>query len=130
MTEAVLTDWLRAKLIERANAAAPQEACGLISRAPGVIGYPEGGITLWHARNAAPDPEASFAIESSELLWIAHMIGARQETLIGVYHSHPKGIPAPSPLDLEIAAQWPGLTWFIVGKDDAGDPALWTGVLA
>ena len=140
-----LTDWLRAELRARADTAAPEEACGLISRKP------SGLIALWACENAAQDPEHSFEIAANDLLSRINKIRARGETLAGVYHSH-SGAPAPSPFDLEAASRWPGLTWIIVGQricsrrpeDLAADcepecpkckgkgmvPAFWSGVLA
>jgi proteasome lid subunit RPN8/RPN11 len=124
-----LTDWLRAELIRRADQEAPEEACGLISRADPARGLPEGGIALWAAENAAEDPERGFVIAPDNLLGITRQIEARGETLAGVYHSHPAGTPAPSPGDLETASRWPGLTWIIVAL--YGDKAtFWNGVLA
>jgi len=111
-----LTDWLRRELARRADQEAPQEACGLISRAKPARGLPEGGIALWAAENASSDPEHHFAIDPDTLLGITKQIEARGETLVGVYHSHPGGVAAPSPEDVETAAQWPGLTWIIVGR--------------
>jgi proteasome lid subunit RPN8/RPN11 len=111
-----LTDWLRRELARRADQEAPQEACGLISRAKPARGLPEGGIALWAAENASSDPEHHFAIDPDTLLGITRQIEARGETLVGVYHSHPGGVAAPSPEDVETAAQWPGLTWIIVAR--------------
>jgi len=148
-----LTDWLRKELAQRADQEAPQEACGLISRAKPARGLPEGGIALWAAENAAEDPEHGFEIAPDNLLGIVKQIEARGETLVGVYHSHPSGTAAPSPRDVETAAQWPGLTWIIVakrecslclgtgGSDDPDapceacggeltEPVFWNGVLA
>lgn len=110
-----LTDWLRAELARRADQEAPQEACGLLSRAPAAPGLPSGGVALWAAENVASDPEHGFEIGGGNLIGIVNQIEARGEDLAGVYHSHPSGSPAPSPEDVATAARWPGLQWVIVG---------------
>lgn len=122
-----LTDWLRAELARRADAEAPQEAVGLISRADPTQRLPEGGIALWAAENVADDPEHAFGIAPEDLRAILHQVEARHETLVGIYHSHSES-PAPSPRDVETAAQWPGLTWVIVARCEP--PEFWVGVLA
>lgn len=125
-----LDDWLRSELLRRAENEAPAEACGLISRGAG------GKIALWAAENEAADPEHGFEIQSGDLLGILRQIEGRDETLVGVYHSHPGGEPSPSPADVETAARWPGLTWVIVAINacphcgGATDPKYWNGVLA
>jgi desampylase len=139
-----LTDWLAAELARRASLVAPREACGLISQADPAQGLPEGGIALWAAHNVASDPEHAFEIDPVHLLKITGQIEARRETLAGVYHSHPMGLAAPSPTDLETAGHWPGLTWVIIGakacprctEGECGEcsegdvPDFWIGVLS
>lgn len=106
-----ITDWLREELWRRRGQEAPEEACGLISR------YADGetsGVSLWAAENVAANPTTEFEIGAENLLGILRQIEARGEELAGVYHSHEHS-PRPSPVDVEAAARWPGLTWVIVG---------------
>lgn len=103
-----LTPWLRAELIRRANAEAPEECCGLLSRKP------NGGICLWRAENASPTPQSNFAIAPDNQLRLLRRIEAYQQTLVGIYHSH-SGSPDPSQGDFNTAMRWPGLTWVIIG---------------
>jgi len=111
-----LTDWLRAELTQRADAEAPQECCGLISRGGHIQGDGELPLCIWVAENVAEDPERGFEIAPDQLLRIIRHIEGTGETLVGVYHSHPAGVASPSPEDVATAARWPGLTWLIVAR--------------
>jgi proteasome lid subunit RPN8/RPN11 len=111
-----LTDWLRAELALRSDQEAPEECCGLISRSVAASPGAPGKLALWAAENVAQDPTAGFKIDAETLLGTIKQIDARNEKLVGVYHSHPGGEIAPSPDDVTTAALWPGLTWIIIGK--------------
>lgn len=124
-----LTDWLRGELALRADQEAPLEACGLISRHAPAPGLPTGGIALWGAENVHENPEHGFEIGGEALIGIVNQIEARDEDLVGIYHSHPSGNQAPSPEDVETAVNWPGLEWVIVGTG-GGEPTFWSGVLS
>lgn len=111
-----LTPRLRAELIRRADAEAPEECCGLISEASRASRGKGTGIALWAAENAAETPESNFFIALDNQVGILRQIEARGETVIGLYHSH-AGSPTPSEADFATAMNWPGLTWVIVGRD-------------
>jgi desampylase len=110
-----LTDWLRAELIRRAEAEAPNECCGLISRSSWADPVAPGRIHLWAAENASDRPDDSFYIATAVQLRILQEIEAQGQQLVGIYHSHPKSPPTPSPTDRVMAEGWPGVTWVIVG---------------
>lgn len=111
-----LTDWLRGELVRRAEAEAPNECCGLISRARPDDRYPEGRISLWAAENASDRPDDAFFIAPAEQLALLREIEKQGHQLVGIYHSHPKSPPTPSQTDRTIAEFWPDVAWIIVGR--------------
>lgn len=111
-----LTPWLRAELIRRADAEAPQECCGLISQ-PGFLSR---RFALWGAENVAENPESNFEIAADNQLELLREIGRQGETLVGIYHSH-SGTPDPSQGDFDTAMRWPGLIWVIIGRKECED---------
>jgi len=115
-------------VLRRANRAAPEECCGLIAAPAG------GGTALYFydLDNVADDPTVAFKMAPEQLVAKLHELKLSSRTVVGVYHSHPtSGDPRPSETDREMAKQWPGLTWVIVGLGDAlGAWEVWEGVLA
>ena len=76
---------------------APEEACGLVAGRGGKSSGVFPITNVLHSPRAyrmAPDEQvrAMFAME------------ARGEELLAIYHSHPSGLPMPSPRDLAEAA--------------------------
>ncbi|WP_145409398.1 Mov34/MPN/PAD-1 family protein [Paenibacillus xylanexedens] len=72
----------------------PQEACGVVLGEAAA-----GGIRISRfqpIRNVAPDPLHYFQLEQAE--WIRCVF--QEPTLIGVFHSHPRTEPFPSPEDI------------------------------
>lgn len=110
---------LRARLTQRAEDAAPQEACGLISAPSGtsLAERDEHGLYgLWSAENASADPKTSFLIDPDEQRRLLMHIWERNEEVVGIFHSHPRGPATPSETDRTIAEAQPDrLTWVIVG---------------
>jgi proteasome lid subunit RPN8/RPN11 len=95
-----------------ALAAYPLECCGLLS---GV----RSSTDTWRVmqahptRNVAVDPQRWFEVDPSTHLRLQRELRDAGQAVIGHYHSHPDGVPAPSAADLA-AAQDPGLMWLIV----------------
>lgn len=99
------------RIRELAEAAWPQEACGLLE-----------GLALDHSAhvsralgcaNIHEDPAARYRIEPETYLHAEHGARARGRTIVGVWHSHPHGDAAPSATDL--AEAWPGWSYLIAG---------------
>ncbi|TMM48700.1 Mov34/MPN/PAD-1 family protein [Qipengyuania marisflavi] len=110
VSSAILT-----RLHREADAAHPQECCGIM------LGEGDRVTALWPARNVHAAPATHFEIDPQALV-DAHR-NARQggPQVIGYYHSHPVGQPAPSATDSAMAAG-DGMVWAIVG---AGRVAFW-----
>lgn len=97
--------------IEAACAAAyPEEACGLlVGRWTGETAR----VSEVHASaNVADAPHRAFEIDPRLLLALHKRLREGEDSLLGVYHSHPDGAAEPSLRDLERAWQ-PELIWLI-----------------
>lgn len=94
------------------------EICGLLTG--------EGDRVTGHlpAANVSADPAARFEIDPATLF--AALRGERDggAAVVGCYHSHPSGSPAPSARDAADAAA-DGKLWLILGTREAG---LWRAV--
>lgn len=86
-----------------ARVAAPAECCGVLG------GKREGAVhrvlEVLACRNVAPHPQAEYLAHPQDqleaFLRIEDDLGLE---VLGVYHSHPRGPPAPSPVDAARAA--------------------------
>ncbi len=105
---------VRAALVEHAQAAAPNEACGLVLLRDGRAEHYEPG------RNAAASPYR-FELELDDPeLWFAEDEGYE----LAVFHSHPA--PArPSRTDVENIGLWAGKPYLILSLQ-TGDLAAFT----
>jgi proteasome lid subunit RPN8/RPN11 len=81
-------------ITEHALAEAPREACGVIG------GVGERAIQIEPIPNVADDPEHLYQLDTSTLEQIVRLFRANGLSLIGIYHSHPRGDAIPSPTDV------------------------------
>jgi len=101
-----------------ARARAPEECCGLLGG--------EGGraANVYPLRNVAPRPEVAYEAAPEELFEAQRRMRARGETLVGVYHSHPRSSdPEPSRTDVRLAF-YPEAIYFIIGFGEEGGCVL------
>ncbi|MDQ0246443.1 proteasome lid subunit RPN8/RPN11 [Bacillus fengqiuensis] len=84
----------------------PFEACGLLSGKEGKID------TLWKMDNVERSATA-FSMDEKQIRCIFRMMEKREETLTGIYHSHPTGIPYPSVNDI-VNHHYPKAAYFII----------------
>jgi proteasome lid subunit RPN8/RPN11 len=100
------------QLCEHARAAAPQECCGLLG------GRGETVRSIYRLRNVALAPLTSYEGAPQELFDAQRRMRERGETLIAIYHSHPRASdPVPSESDVRLA-YYPKAVHFIVGLAD------------
>jgi proteasome lid subunit RPN8/RPN11 len=101
----------------RAHAAAalPHEACGIL------LGEGERIIAVRPAANVHPAPATHFEIDPQALIDAHRAARGGGAEVIGYYHSHPLGPPAPSATD-RASASGDGRVWAIVAGDDV---AFW-----
>lgn len=101
-----------------ARECAPSECCGLLG------GGGNRAANVYPLRNVAPRPEVAYEAAPEELFEAQRSIRARRQTLVGVYHSHPRSAdPAPSRTDVRLAF-YPEAFYFIIGFGEGGECVL------
>lgn len=105
-----ITQSVRLFIEEHARRTSPAECCGVLSGASGVI-------TDTHPiRNGADNPETRYFATPEELFAAMRRIRESGQSLLGVYHSHPRTPAYPSPLDVELAF-YPEAVYFIISLE-------------
>jgi proteasome lid subunit RPN8/RPN11 len=101
-------------LVDHACEGAPNEICGVLG---GLRDDDTSSVLSVHpAENAADTPRTEYSIDPEEQLALIEAIEADGDDVVGFYHSHPAGPPAPSETDAA-RATWPGLSYVIVVLD-------------
>ncbi len=81
------------------------------------------------AENAADNPDTKYEIAPADAWSLFSTIDDTGQDIVGFYHSHPHGPPAPSDIDRHDAA-WPGFSYVIVslaGSNPTVASWRWTG---
>ncbi|TYC81595.1 M67 family metallopeptidase [Novosphingobium sp. BW1] len=107
-----------------AAAAHPHECCGLLLGAPGSRTAAEEReciVAVLESANVDPYPAIRFAIDPLILLRAHKAARTGGPSVLGYYHSHPTGKPAPSVTDCEHSTGDCRI-WAIVAGDDV---AFW-----
>jgi len=104
-----------ATLLAEADAAAPRECCGLLLGREGRVDV------AVPAANVSDQPLTRFEIDPAALLAAHKAARAGGPQLLGYYHSHPSGHPAPSATDCEHSTG-DSRVWAIVAR---GEVAFW-----
>lgn len=113
-----ISQTLLEEMFEHAHSCAPEECCGLLG------GEGNGAASVYPLRNVAPRPEVAYEAAPEELFEAQRSMRARGETLVGVYHSHPRSNePAPSRTDVRLAF-YPEAFYFIIGFAEGGGGVL------
>lgn len=103
------------RILAEAARSHPDECCGILLGTEGRI------AAILSAANIHPTPRTHFEIDPRALV-DAHRAGREGGwQVLGYYHSHPTGEPAPSATDRAMAAR-DGMIWAIVA---AGRVAFW-----
>lgn len=113
-----LTPTQAQQLVMVAQAAHPQEACGLLAAdAQGRI------VEISPIDNIAAQPNTTYHMEPQQQA--RTMLRYHQEgwQLAGIYHSHPTSAPIPSPTDIQQAA-YPHAAYLIISLQDPQKPSL------
>jgi desampylase len=107
---------LHDQLLTEARTAFPRECCGLIE---GIRrGNTIEATALHPTRNLATESDR-FEIDPAEHIRLLRNLRGTGREIIGCYHSHPNGGPAPSPRDRERAVD-EDLVWLIASVDASG----------
>lgn len=93
-----------------AKEAAPDECCGLLgSQADGRA------QSIYSLRNVAAEKTVSYEAAPEDLFAAQRLMRERGESLLAIYHSHPRSAnPEPSVTDVRLA-YYPRAIYFIVG---------------
>ena len=94
-----------------ARAAHPREACGLL------LGEGRRIAQFIETANIHDTPETHFEIDPQALIDAHRHMRRGGAELLGYFHSHPEGAPAPSQTDSAMAAR-DGRIWAIACKGD------------
>ncbi len=94
-------------MLEHALASPEIEVCGLIG------GLNDQALTIYPVKNIAEDQARRFLMAPEEQIDAMRKMRENNETLWGIYHSHPDSPAEPSVTDLEMAA-YPDVYYFIV----------------
>lgn len=114
MTRLVLQRRHLHEILLHAREASPGECCGL-------IGGTEDRSTqsIYRLTNVASNTETAYEAAPEELFAAQRQMRQNGETLLAIYHSHPRASePTPSETDVRLA-YYPSATYLIVGL--AGD---------
>lgn len=113
-----ISSGLLATLVAAADASPDTEICGLLLGTPNRIEAADA------CPNVAANPSRTFEIDPAAL-FAAHRNARRGGlAIVGHYHSHPSGVPVPSPRDAA-QAMGDGALWLILG---GGDARAWRSV--
>ncbi len=111
MSVTISSDLLR-QLVAEAEVSPDAEICGLLFGGDGRIEAAEA------CANVAADPARTFEIDPKALFAAHRQARNGGAAVIGHYHSHPSGLPVPSPRDAA-QAMGDGAVWVILGSGEA-----------
>ena len=111
-----LAPGLMERIVRHAEASLPQEACGLIA---GSGGSAMRFIPMTNRLASA----TSFEMEPSELIVTLRSLRESAESLVAIFHSHPRGPAEPSPRDIE-RAYYPETAHIIVSLASPENPVV------
>ncbi len=109
-----ITHRVRQAIEEHALRERPAECCGLLSGNDSLI------TSVHPLRNGAERPEARYFASPEELFAAMRRIRKANQTLLGIYHSHPRTSAYPSPADVEMAF-YPEAFYFIISLEPSPD---------
>jgi proteasome lid subunit RPN8/RPN11 len=92
-----ITQEVKEAMEAHALEARPAECCGLLAGDGRVI------TSLYRLRNEADKPETRYFASPEDLLAAMRKIRQEEQTMMGIYHSHPKSPAYPSKSDVELA---------------------------
>ena len=105
-----ITNAIAAAIADHARREHPAECCGLLSGSNGLI------TDIHQLRNDADKPETRYFATPEELFAAMRRIRDSGQSLLGVYHSHPRTPAYPSASDVEMAF-YPEAFYFIISLE-------------
>jgi proteasome lid subunit RPN8/RPN11 len=116
MATAIASELLE-EILGHAAAEVGTEVCGLL------LGTGDRITAIRAAANVAAEPARAFELDPAVLIAAHRAARAGGDGILGHYHSHPGGDPAPSACDAAAAAA--GELWLVVAGEEA---RLWRAV--
>ena len=111
---------VRDLILQLAKASAPDECCGMLLGRAQEPGKPAAVVSAAPARNLeAGRSQRRFRIAPAAVAQASQVARAQGLELLGFFHSHPRGIAAPSEEDIAEASAWPGYYHIIAAPTDA-----------
>ncbi len=102
------------RLFAHARETDPAECCGLIGGSENLLAR-----HIYRLHNVASNPQVAYEAAPEELFAAQRQMRERGETLVAIYHSHPRSAePEPSETDVRLA-YYPSATYFIIGLGGA-----------
>ena len=97
------------EMLAHAREESPRECCGMIAC--------EGdrAVAAHRVQNVAVNRKTAYFMDPKEQLLTMQAIEDAGLEVGAIYHSHPRSEPVPSPTDVNLAKQWPGMQWIIIG---------------
>lgn len=111
------------QIVAHAREETPKECCGVVAVIPARADVPARAVRVKRARNIHQSPKR-FEIDGKEALAAINEFEDAGWELGAIYHSHTHTAPYPSQTDINVAAQWPGVEWIIVGLADPQEPEV------
>ena len=116
------------EIISRARRGGDREICGVLGGKRGSELSEPVVDAVYPVDNVADAPRTRYELDPEGQLRAIETLEDRGETLVGFYHSHPRGPPVPSETDVD-SATWTGASYVIVAL--GGEPYvgswLWDG---
>lgn len=109
-------DELAAQVLLAAGRAFPNECCGLIEGTDTADGWR--ALAVHEATNIADDPQRRFLIDPQVQFDLMRSLRDTNTRIIGCFHSHPNGDPAPSAADRAEAYESDFLYLIAAGTSD------------
>jgi [CysO sulfur-carrier protein]-S-L-cysteine hydrolase len=98
------------QIFGHAKSASPSECCGLIGGNNLAV-----ALSIYQLNNVAANATLAYEAAPEDLFAAQRRMRERNETLLGIYHSHPRSAdPLPSDTDVRLA-YYPEAIYFIVG---------------
>lgn len=94
----------------------PKEACGLLGGRAGVVAQ------VYPMRNVEQSP-IGYSMDPTEQLAVDKQMRARQQQLVGIYHSHTASPAYPSSVDVNLALS-PEVSYVLVSLQDRAHPEM------
>jgi proteasome lid subunit RPN8/RPN11 len=111
---------VRDLILHLAEASAPDECCGMLLGRASLPGQPATVVSAAAAQNLeAGHSQRRFRIAPAAVAQASQVARAQGLELLGFFHSHPRGIAAPSEEDIAEASAWPGYYHIIAAPTDA-----------